>query len=84
VDSMWSSPYSPECVERAFPEVRDSLQEKGRSRSGSLVALESRGFMLRRRWDRFHAPRNVLNLLGFASALLGALSEGTNDRNNLS
>jgi hypothetical protein len=36
---------------------------------------------LRKRWDRFHAARNVLNLLGFASALLGALSEGTNDRN---
>src|ERR671916_415379 len=34
---------------------------------------------LRKRWDRFHAARNVLNLLGFASALLGALSEGTND-----
>jgi hypothetical protein len=31
---------------------------------------------LRRRWDRFHAARNVLNFLGFASALLGALSEG--------
>jgi uncharacterized membrane protein len=30
---------------------------------------------LRRRWDRFHAVRNVLNFLGFASALLGALSE---------
>ena len=36
---------------------------------------------LRRRWDRFHAARNVLNLLGFASALLGALSEDTNDKN---
>jgi hypothetical protein len=35
---------------------------------------------LRRRWDRFHAVRNVLNVLGFASALLGALSEDTNDR----
>ena len=32
---------------------------------------------LRRRWDRFHAVRNVLNFLGFASALLGALSQGT-------
>ena len=31
---------------------------------------------LRRRWDRFHAVRNVLNFLGFASALLG-LSEDT-------
>jgi uncharacterized membrane protein len=31
---------------------------------------------LRRRWDRFHAARNVLNLLGFACALVGALSEG--------
>jgi uncharacterized membrane protein len=30
---------------------------------------------LRRRWDRFHAVRNVLNFLGFTSALLGALSE---------
>jgi hypothetical protein len=36
---------------------------------------------LRRRWDRFHAARNVLNFLGFACALLGALSKGTNDRN---
>ncbi len=36
---------------------------------------------LRKRWDRFHAVRNVLNLLGFPSALLGALSEDTNDRN---
>jgi uncharacterized membrane protein len=35
---------------------------------------------LRRRWDRFHAARNVLNVLGFASALVGALlSEGTKD-----
>ena len=33
---------------------------------------------LRRRWDRFHAARNVLNFLGFASTLLGALSEGEN------
>ncbi len=33
---------------------------------------------LRRRWDRFHATRNVLNLLGFVSALLGALSERRN------
>jgi hypothetical protein len=32
---------------------------------------------LRRRWDRFHAARNTLNFLGFASALLGALSEDT-------
>jgi hypothetical protein len=32
---------------------------------------------LRRRWDRFHAVRNVLNFFGFASALLGALSEDT-------
>ena len=32
---------------------------------------------LRRRWDRFHAARNVLNFLGFASALVGALSEHT-------
>ncbi len=35
---------------------------------------------LRRRWDRFHAARNVLNFLGFASALLGALSEDTIDQ----
>jgi uncharacterized membrane protein len=35
---------------------------------------------LRRRWDRFHAVRNVLNFLGFTSALLGALAEDTNDR----
>jgi uncharacterized membrane protein len=35
---------------------------------------------LRRRWDRFHTARNVLNFLGFASALVGALSEGTNDQ----
>jgi hypothetical protein len=32
---------------------------------------------LRRRWDRFHAARNTLNFLGFACALVGALSEGT-------
>ena len=32
---------------------------------------------LRRRWDRFHAVRNVLNFLGFTSALLGALFEDT-------
>ncbi len=32
---------------------------------------------LRRRWDRFHAARNTLNFIGFASALLGALSEDT-------
>ena len=30
---------------------------------------------LRRRWDRFHAARNVLNFFGVASALVGALSE---------
>ena len=35
---------------------------------------------MRRRWDRFHTARNVLNFFGFASALLGALSEGTNDQ----
>jgi hypothetical protein len=35
---------------------------------------------LRRRWDRFHATRNVLNFLGFISALLGALSEDRNDQ----
>lgn len=45
VDSMWSSPYSPECVEGTFSEVRGSLQEKGCSRSWPLVALEPRGFM---------------------------------------
>jgi uncharacterized membrane protein len=33
---------------------------------------------LRSRWDRFHAVRNTLNFLGFACALLGALSERTN------
>jgi hypothetical protein len=33
---------------------------------------------LRRRWDRFHAVRNILNFLGFTSALMGALSEDTN------
>ncbi len=36
---------------------------------------------LRRRWDRLHAARNVLNFLGFASALLGALFEEPNDHN---
>jgi uncharacterized membrane protein len=35
---------------------------------------------LRRRWDRFHTARNVLNFCGFACTLVGALSEGTNDR----
>ena len=35
---------------------------------------------LRRRWDWFHTVRNVLNLFGFTSALLGALSGGTNDQ----
>ena len=35
---------------------------------------------LRRRWDRFHTARNVLNFFGFASTLVGALSEGTNDQ----
>ena len=35
---------------------------------------------LRRRWDRFHTARNVLNFFGFTSALLGALSGGTNDQ----
>jgi uncharacterized membrane protein len=35
---------------------------------------------LRRRWDRFHTARNVLNFFGFASALLGALSESTDDQ----
>ncbi len=34
---------------------------------------------LRKRWDRFHKARNVLNFVGFASTLLGALPEGTND-----
>ena len=37
---------------------------------------------LRRRWDRFHAARNVFNFLGFASALLGALSEDTIDQSS--
>jgi uncharacterized membrane protein len=35
---------------------------------------------LRRRWDRFHTARNALNFFGFASALLGALSESTDDQ----
>ena len=35
---------------------------------------------LRRRWDRFHAMRNVLNLAGFVSTLLAALSGSRNDR----
>ena len=35
---------------------------------------------LRRHWDLSHAARNVLNFLGFASALLGALSEDTIDQ----
>jgi hypothetical protein len=30
---------------------------------------------LRRRWDRFHAVRNLLNVAGFVFAILGALSE---------
>ena len=30
---------------------------------------------LRRRWDRFHAVRNLLNAAGFVFAILGALSE---------
>jgi hypothetical protein len=34
---------------------------------------------LRRRWDRFHAARNTLNFLGYAGALLGALT-GRSDR----
>ena len=37
---------------------------------------------LRRRWDRFHTARNVLNFLGFASALVGALSETTDGRSS--
>ncbi len=36
---------------------------------------------LRRRWDRFHTARNVLNFFGFASTLVGVLSEGTYDHN---
>jgi hypothetical protein len=32
---------------------------------------------LRKRSHRFHAARNVLNFLGFASALVGAVSERT-------
>ena len=35
---------------------------------------------LKRRWNRFHAARNVLNFFGFASALGGALSKGRNDQ----
>jgi hypothetical protein len=30
---------------------------------------------LRRRWDGFHAVRNLMNAAGFAFAILGALSE---------
>ena len=45
------------------------------------VAASSEELMeLRRRWDRFHAVRNVLNFLGLICALLGALSEGRNDQ----
>src|SRR5215211_3292818 len=47
--------------------------------SGTISGEDLMG--LRRRWDRFHAARNVLNFLGFASALLGVLSEDNNDRN---
>ena len=32
-------------------------------------------FALRRRWDGFHAARNLLNATGFVFAILGALSE---------
>jgi hypothetical protein len=32
-------------------------------------------FALRRRWDGFHAVRNLLNAAGFVFAILGALSE---------
>ena len=32
-------------------------------------------FALRRRWDEFHAARNLLNAAGFVFAILGALSE---------
>ena len=39
------------------------------------VASSEELMELRRRWDRFHAARNVLNFLGVASALVGALSE---------
>ncbi len=35
---------------------------------------------LRRRWDRFHTARNVLNFCGFASALVAALSRGADRR----
>ena len=35
---------------------------------------------LRRRWDRLHAVRNVLNFFGFANALLGTLSEGATNQ----
>jgi hypothetical protein len=37
---------------------------------------------LRRRWDRFHTVRNVLNFFGFASALVGAHSESTDGRSS--
>ena len=32
-------------------------------------------FTLRRRWDRFHAVRNVLNATGFVFTILGTLSD---------
>src|SRR5215212_11691631 len=38
--------------------------------------------VLRRRWDRFHTARNFLNFFGFASALVGALSESTDSMNS--
>src|SRR5215210_5532563 len=39
---------------------------------GSMTSIDRNG--MRRRWDRFHAARNVLNFFGVASALVGALS----------
>lgn len=37
---------------------------------------------LRRRWDRFHAARNILNFFGFASTLVGVLSGSTDSMNS--
>ena len=34
---------------------------------------------LRRRWDRFHAARNLLNAVGLVFAILGALSDAESE-----
>jgi len=45
------------------------------------AAISGEEFLeLRRRWDRFHTARNVLNFFGFASTLVGALSRGADRR----